>query len=237
MTDNRILQGLTPSDFDRLRSRFTPVQLTQHAELYPINGTIEYVYFVEAGLVSLLNVSENGDMIEAGVIGAEGVVGGVAVIDAVQSSTQATVQISGNALRMTVGDFRAACASLPHLKRLVHQHIQILLFQAQQNATCHALHSVECRLCRWMLQAQDVTQSNILDLTQEFISHMLGVQRTSVSMIAQTLQQAGFIKYSRGRIEILDKLALHEAACECYNLIKHQIDARIPARAPVPVPA
>jgi len=86
-------------------------------------------------------------------------------------------------------------------------------------------------MCRWMLQAQDVMNTHVLDLTQEFISHMIGVQRTSVSMIAHTLQHAGFIKYSRGHIEIIDKLALQEAACECYNLIKQQIDMRIPARS------
>jgi CRP-like cAMP-binding protein len=228
MLENRILQLLTPDEFARLRPRLTPAELKQHEVLYETDGRMDHIYFPDKGLVSLLNISESGESVETGIIGTEGVVGGLAVLGADRSTCQVTVQIAGRALKLSTASFLELCAAMPHLKQLVHLHIQTLLFQAQQNATCHALHSVEGRLCRWMLQAQDVTRSDTLDLTQEFLSNMLGAQRTSVSMIAHALQQAGLIRYRRGHIEIVDKIGLEAASCECYSLIKHEIDKRLP---------
>jgi CRP-like cAMP-binding protein len=231
MPENRILQALGADDLARLAPRLVAVELKQHDVLYEMGGAMPHVYFMQQGLVSLVNISESGEAIETGIVSMEGVVGGVTVLGAERSTAQTAVQISGRALRLTTASFLEACSAIPHLKRLVNLHIQTLLFQAQQNAACHALHTVEGRLCRWMLQAHDVTKSNVLDLTQEFLSHMLGAQRTSVSMIAHSLQQAGFIRYRRGRIEIVDKLGLEDAACECYSLIKQEIDGRLPDKA------
>jgi CRP-like cAMP-binding protein len=228
MPENRILRLLTADEFARLRPRLMSAELKQHEVLYETDARMEHVYFPEKGLVSLLNVSESGEAVETGIIGTEGVVGGLALLGADRSTCQVTVQIAGRALKLSTASFLEACAATPHLKQLVHRHIQTLLFQAQQNATCHALHGVEGRLCRWMLQAQDITGSDTLELTQEFLSNMLGAQRTSVSMIAHALQQAGFIRYRRGRIEIVDKIGLEAASCECYSLIKHEIDKHLP---------
>jgi CRP-like cAMP-binding protein len=228
MLDNRILQALSPDDFARLRSRLVPVELRQHEVLYEPGAPIQHVYFPDGGLISLLNINESGSAIETGIISAEGLVGGVALLGAERSTVQVTVQIPARAVKMPVTTFVEACEVIPQLKRLVHRHLHILLYQAQQNAACHALHTIEGRLCRWMLQAQDVTGANVLELTQEFLSHVLGAQRTSVSMIAHTLQNAGLIRYRRGRIEILDKLGLEAASCECYSLIKHEIAHRLP---------
>lgn len=230
MPENRILQALTPDELARLRPRLVPVELKQHEVLYETGAPLEHVYFPQRGLVSVLNIGESGEAIETGIVSNEGVVGGLALIDARRSNAHVTVQIPGQALRLPVAGFIEACNAVPHLRRLVNAHIQFLLFQAQQNTACHALHTVEGRLCRWLLQAQDVTHSDILDLTQEFLSHMLGVQRTSVSMIAHTLQHAGFIRYRRGRIEVIDRLGLEEASCECYSLIKQEADRRLPAK-------
>jgi CRP-like cAMP-binding protein len=99
---------------------------------------------------------------------------------------------------------------------------------AQQSAACHALHSVEARLCRWLLQSQDITQSEMVPLTQEFLSHMLGVQRTSVSLCAHALQRAGLIQYARGKIKVLDRGGLKESACECYEVIREHTDKALP---------
>jgi CRP-like cAMP-binding protein len=228
MVENRILQSLTPDDFAWLRSRLVPVELKQHEVLYEQGAPIEHVYFPEAGLVSLLAINETGDAIETAIVSTEGIVGDVALLEAERSTSQVVVQIRGRALKLPTASFLEACDAIPHLKRLASLHTGLLLFQAQQNAVCHALHTVEGRLCRWMLQAQDVTKSNVLELTQEFLSHMLAAQRTSVSMIAHTLQQAGFIRYRRGRIEIVDRLGLEAASCECYSVIKQEIDARLP---------
>ena len=228
MPENRILQALTVKEFAALRPRLTVCDLKQHETLYEAGGPIEHVYFPLSGLVSLLNVSESGDAIEAGIVSSEGVAGGLVLLDEQRSTCQVTVQISGTALRLSTAHFLEACSAIPRLKHLVNLHIQILLFQAQQNGSCHALHTVEARLCRWLLHAHEVTKSDMLDLTQEFLSHMLGAQRTSVSIIAHMLQRAGFIRYRRGRITIIDKLGLEEASCECYSLIKDAIDTRLP---------
>ncbi|MPZ38622.1 MAG: helix-turn-helix domain-containing protein [Rhizobiales bacterium] len=228
MLENRILRALAPGELARLRPRLVPVELRQHEILYAMGAPMTHVYFPQSGLVSLLNINEAGDAIEAGIVSAEGVVGGVTLLDADRSISQVVVQISGRALKLPTPSFLESCKAIPRLKRLVNRHIQVLLFQAQQNAACHALHTVEGRLCRRMLQAQDITQSSVLALTQELLSYMLGAQRTSVSTIARTLQDAGFIRYRRGRIEILDKRGLEAAACECYSLVKQEIDAHLP---------
>lgn len=228
MPENRILQLLAPNELARLRARLVPTELKQHEVLYENGAPMEHIYFPEKGLVSLLSVSESGSAVETGIVGAEGVLGGMSLLGADRSTCQATVQIAGRALKLSTANFLEACAAIPHLKHLVHLHIQALLFQAQQNVACHALHIIEGRLCRWILQAQDATKSDVLDLTQESLSNILGAQRTSVSMIAHTLQQAGFIRYRRGRIEIVDKIGLEAASCECYSLIKHELDKRLP---------
>jgi len=228
MPENRILQALTAEEFAALRPRLTVFDLKQFETLYEAGGPIEHVYFPLSGLVSLLSVSETGEAIEVGIVSSEGAVGGLVLLEQQQSICQVTVQIPGKALRLSTTQFLEACAAIPRLKHLINLHIQILLFQAQQNGTCHALHTVEARLCRWLLHAQEVTKSDVLELTQEFLSHMLGAQRTSVSIIAHTLQHAGFIQYRRGRIKIIDTLGLEQASCECYSLIKEAIDTRLP---------
>jgi CRP-like cAMP-binding protein len=195
----------------------------QHRVLYEIDAPIDHVYFVEAGMVSFLTLSSTGDAIETGIVGNEGVVGSALCIDSGQSLSQVTVQIPGSAQRMAGGEFVRAYRNMPALQRLVNKHIGVMLFQAQQNGACHALHAVDGRLCRWLLQAHDVLQSDLIDLTQEFLSHMLGVQRTSVSVSAHGLQAAGLIRYSRGKIEIVNRAGLEESACECYAAVANQM--------------
>jgi CRP-like cAMP-binding protein len=224
---NLILQGLPPDELARFLPRLTPVALEQHDVVQPVGAPIEHAFFVEAGLVSLLVVGRDGDAIETGVVGSEGVVGGVVVLNSSQSPLQATVQIAGRGLRAPIRTFLDMYRSSAAMRGLVHKHLGVLLLQAQQNAACHALHSVEARLCRWLLQAQDIVDSDVLDLTQEFLSHMLGVQRTSVSMIAHSLQNAGLIRYSRGKIHVLDRPGLERTSCECYRLIREQIEGAL----------
>ena len=228
---NRILRALPSEDLARLLPRLTAVPLRQHDIIYSIGAAIEHAYFVETGLISLLAVSRDGNAIDTGIIGSEGVVGGMVAVSSGRSLSQVTVQISGRAMKVPISVFLDAYRSSTVLQSLVHKHLGVLLIQAQQNAACHALHSVEARLCRWMLQAQDILNSDTLDLTQEFLSHMLGVQRTSVSMIAHSLQNAGLIRYSRGKIHILDRPGLESMACECYRLIKGQVEAALPTAA------
>jgi CRP-like cAMP-binding protein len=223
LAENLLLKALPRDDFAQLAPKLTKLPLKQHTLLYGVGAPIEDVYFVEAGMVSFLTLTDMGDAIETGIVGREGVVGGELCIDSGHSRSQVTVQITGCALRMGARDFLHAYDALPTLRRLVNRHVGVMLFQAQQNGACHALHAVDGRLCRWLLQAQDVVKSDIIDLTQEFLSHMLGVQRSSVSVSAHGLQAAGLIRYSRGRIEVLDRKGLEDCACECYAAIVEQV--------------
>jgi CRP-like cAMP-binding protein len=181
-----------------------------------------------SGMVSMLVIMRNGEAIETAVIGREGVVGGSVTGGLGEAFGQAAVQIAGKALEIHVKPFLEACRKSVELRSLVDRFQGLILLQSQQSAACHALHSVEARLCRWLLQAQDVLDSPTIELTQEFLAHMLGVQRTSVTLSAHALQGAGLVKYARGRITIINRAALEDCACECYAAIRTEIDRAIP---------
>jgi CRP-like cAMP-binding protein len=193
-----------------------------------MNEPIRDVYFVESGMVSLILLSIKGGGIETGAAGPADMVGAAVVLGCERSPIQAAVQLPGHAFKCSVLAFLDAYRSMPSLRDQVNISLGHILLQAQQNALCHALHTVEARLCRWMLQAQDMVHGKGLDFTQEFLSNMLGVQRTSVSITAHSLQQAGFIRYRRGRIEVLNREGLEESACECYRALYRKL-------SPVPV--
>jgi len=166
---------------------------------------------------------QSGEAIETGIVGADGLLGGDAPVNG-HLFGQATVQMDGAALTMPKAQFLEAYNAHPHLRNLVNRYQSILLMQAQQNAACHALHSVRSRFCRWMLQSQDMIGSDTFILTQEFLSHMLGVRRNTVSVEAHSVQQAGLIQYRRGHITILNRDGLEECACECYSVIRAETD-------------
>ena len=141
-----------------------------------------------------------------------------------ESNGHAIVQIQGRALRVPTPLFLQAYGRLPTLTSLVNQHIGMLLFQTRLNTLCHALHSVESRFCRWLLQSSDRLDSNVLELTQEACSQILGVQRTSLSTVARSLQVAGSIRTRRGKIEILNRASLQTTSCDCYQQAKQLFD-------------
>jgi len=181
-------------------------------------------------MVSILTVMKSGEQIETAIIGREGVVGGWVAIDGSNSNTQTTVQIAGSALEIPTAKFLEEYNAGNSFRTAINKYQGIILFQAQQSAACHAIHTVEARLCRWILYSQDVTGSDQIVLTHEFLSHMLGVQRSSVSLCAHTLQESGLIQYSRGRITILNRKGIEESACECYSVIRRQIDSVFPTK-------
>ena len=224
MLENLILLSLPAEERASVVESSTKVNLPQHSILYRPAQPIEHVYFLESGLVSLLTAGNDGRAIKTGVVGREGLVGSTVVLGAPATNGQAIVQIGGHALRVHASQFLQSYERLPALTRLVNGHLGLLLFQARQNALCHALHSIESRFCRWLLQASDHLETNVLELTQEACSQILGVQRTSVSMVAHSLQLAGIIRTRRGKIEILDRARLQSAACECYQHLKQRFD-------------
>jgi CRP-like cAMP-binding protein len=226
--ENRLLQSLEPGELSTLQPRLTPVELRRGDVLQQARTEIDDVYFPLSGMVSLLAVMQSGEEIETAIVGREGLVGGSVANGNGYSFAQATVQIAGKALKIARKPFIEACGKSGKLGVLANRFQDVIMMQAQQSAACHALHTVEARLCRWLLQSQDTIESQVVELTQEFLSHMLGVQRTSVTIAAHTLQEGGLIKYARGRITIVNRAGIEECACECYAVLRSEIDKAIP---------
>ena len=218
---NKLLAGLGGDDLVRLHPKL--VRMTLGQLLHPVGARIEHVYFPESGMVSMLTVMKSGEQIETAIIGREGVIGGWVAIDGVNTNTQSTVQIEGSAQQVSTARFLETYRASDTFRSAMNAYQGVILFQAQQSAGCHAIHSVEARLCRWLLLSQDILESEHVPLTQEFLSHMLGVRRTSVSLCAHTLQKSGLIQYARGNIKIQNRKGLEECACECYSAIRERI--------------
>jgi CRP-like cAMP-binding protein len=180
--------------------------------------------FPHSGVISLVVGLDDGQMIEAAMVGCDGVVGGSAALDGRVALNRGIVQIEGDASILDVAILRKTAEQSTTFRTALIRHEQALFAQAQQSAACNASHTVEARLSRWLLRSQELAGEDTLDLTQEFVAQMLGVRRTSVSLVANTLQSAGLIQYSRGRIQITDMDGLRAASCECYDRVKAQYD-------------
>ena len=203
--------------------------LQQGVVLQEQGERIEDVYFPHDGIVSLLAIMQQGDAIEIATIGREGAIGSLAGLGPRRSHTRAVVQITGTASRIPAARFRKAAEDSQAIRDIIVCYGEMLLIQVQQTAACNALHDVEARLSRWLLQARDRINSNTIRLTHEFLSQMLGVRRPTVTVVARTLQETGLIRYHRGHIEIVDRIGLEAKACECYETIRRQLDGITPA--------
>ncbi len=227
---NGILQHLSGKTLAMVEPHLRRVKLAQGTVLHEAGDAITNVYFPLSGMVSMLAVLKSGEAIEAGVIGYEGYVGGYIGVRGWRAFGHAVMQMDGEALRLGVRHFKKAYDGCDDLRILTNGYQSVMYFQAQQTAACQALHSVEARMCRWLLQAQDAVGGDILELTQEYLSHMMGVRRTSVSGSANKLQEEGLITYKRGTIRIVDRKALEKRACECYAAVRHAIAEAMPRR-------
>ena len=187
---NRILRQLSADELRSIQPWLTVMELRTNTVLHEQGGEIDLIYFPLSGMISLLAVMQTGEAIETGIIGAEGLLGGDTPING-HLSAHAVVQMDGAALKMPRAQFVDAYHAHPGLRELVNRYQSILLMQARQNAACHALHSVRGRLCRWLLQSQDMIGSDTFILTQEFLSHMLGVRRNTVSVEAHCPAASG----------------------------------------------
>jgi hypothetical protein len=165
-----------------------------------------------------------GDMIETAMVGRDGVVNGTSALDGQTALHRGIVQVAGDAAVVTSGALRSLADEFGPLRAILIRHEQVLFAQAQQSAGCNASHTVEARMCRWLLRIRDLTGSDDMPLTQEFLAQMLGVRRSSVSLVAGTLQKAGFIKYRRGNIRLLDIEQIEAGACECYQTVKRHYE-------------
>jgi CRP-like cAMP-binding protein len=222
--ENLIVEGLPAKERARLLAKSEMVDLPARTILGEIAEVIEFAYFLKCGVVSILHVMSDGKSVEVGLTGAEGFVGLPLVVGYTTSPTHAVVQIAGVAHKISARDLSKVLESCPRLKESLQRYSQELSIQAIQIAACNRLHEVDERLARWLLMSQDRVGSSVFPLTQEFISHMLGTRRASVTVAAGILQKQGLITYSRGQVTINDRSGLESAACECYQGIKRQIE-------------
>lgn len=216
---NRILLNLTAADREQLLPQLEPIHLPFGQVLYPIGAPIDYVYFHNRGMSSLISYTQEGGNIEVGMVGYEGVTGLQAFLGGGLSEHQATMQLADDALRIPADPFRQACHQLASLQTVMLRYTQSMMTQLTQSVVCARFHSIEQRLCRWLLTSQDAVRSDDIHLTQEFLAAMLGVNRPGVTIAARLIQSTGMIDYSRGHIRILDRQGLEAASCECYAII------------------
>jgi CRP-like cAMP-binding protein len=225
---NRLLAALAPADHSLLAPHFKELSFELGMLLQEPGKPVEYVYFPHQGMISLLAVMSDGQGIETATVGSEGVVGAMSGFGIRQGLARAVVQAPLVASRISVGNFHTAFKKSEGIRDLMVSYNELLLAQVQQTAACNALHAVESRLARWLLQTRDRVDSDVLPLTQEFLSQMLGVRRTTVTLVARQLEQAGVIKNRRGRIVVMDRMGLEGVACECYSIVRDQMSATLP---------
>lgn len=221
---NRLLGLLAARDYESLRPHLRRQPLEYRQSLYAADERIEFVYFIETGVGSLVNTMTNGQAAEVGTIGNEGVVGLPLVFGDDRAPTSVYIQVPGEGLRIKAAVFRKALARSPTMQAVMLRYAHALFNQVAQSAACNHFHSLEQRCCRWLLMTRDRMDSDKFLLTQEFLAMMLGVQRPGVSIAAGGLQRAGLITYKRGAVAILDAAGLKDRSCECYGVSKKEFD-------------
>jgi CRP-like cAMP-binding protein len=219
---NHLLSLLSPSDLNRLEPHLKPTHFEQRHVLFEADEQIHHVYFPTSAVVSLVTSLSTGETIEVAMVGLDGVVGASAALNGKVSLSRGIIQLAGEVVVCDIDAFKSIAVQSPKLLALLIRHEQTIYAQAQQSAACFATHQVVARLSRWLLRARDLSGSDTLSFTQEYLAQMLGVRRTSVTVVAHTLQAAGLIKYARGRIQILNTEGLQDSACECYGTVKAQ---------------
>jgi CRP-like cAMP-binding protein len=222
LQNNRLLAAMPPAALQLFSSELKEKSFNQGVLLQEAGEPIEHVYFPQSGMISLLVVTMDGGAIEAATIGREGAVGIHAGLGRRIAFTRAVAQISARCFYVPAERFRQAAEKSDIIGDIIARYTELLWAESQQITACNAKHSAEERLCRWLLQTRDRIGSDTVPLTQEFLSEMLGVRRTTVTLVARTLQGSGLIKYRRGLIHIEDSERLKQIACECYGVINQK---------------
>jgi CRP-like cAMP-binding protein len=222
--NNGLLSALPDDEFDILRPHLTEVNLRPGTVIAEPGDIVATCYFPLSGMISLLSVTEQGQTVEVGYTGREGMVGLAALLGKNEIIYQWIAQAHTDALAVDGEIIHDLFHRNSVFHDLVLRYIYALLKQISQTCVCNHFHTIEARLCRWLSVMSERSQSNRLALTQEFLSHMLGVQRTSIGLIANSLQNSGIIRYSRGTVHILDDDRLRSSACECYSIVNGEYD-------------
>jgi CRP-like cAMP-binding protein len=224
MIRNAILLSLPRKELDIVFPKLQHVALPPREILNEIAAPIETAYFMDSGVVSIINLMSDGKSVEVGLTGNEGFVGVPLIVGYNSSPTRAIVQIEAAAHKIAAKDLKLVLRKCPGLEKNLQRYAQELSIQAIQIAACNRLHTVDQRLARWLLMCEDRIRDANFALTQEFLSHMLGTRRASVTVAAGILQKAGLITYRRGIVKIVNRAALEKASCECYGNIVRQIE-------------
>jgi len=219
---NWLLDALPDEDYGRLLDDLQPVSFPLGEVIYEQGGQMDHAYFPTTFHASLLYTMINGATAEMGLVGNEGVLGVALFMGGDTTPNRAVVQGAGQALKLPATTMQLEFSRGGEFQHLLLRYTQGLLTQISQTAVCNRLHSVEQRLCRWLLMTHDRTDSDELQMTHEFISNMLGVRREGVTHAAQVLQQHGLISYARAHIKILDRLKLERHVCECYRVVRDE---------------
>lgn len=222
--ENRLLAALPRAEYERLLPKFQPIQLPRGRILYESGDAARFAYFLNSGMVSLLSTTLKGDTIEVGMVGSEGVTGIPIILGVNKMPYRVMVQITADALRIEAAALQHEFNKGGRLQHMLLCYAHTLFTQIAQSAVCNRFHSLEERLCRWLLVSRDRVQSDTFELTQDFIAQMLGTSRSRVNPVAGRLRKAKLIRYSRGTIKILDKQGLEKASCECYGIVRDEIE-------------
>ncbi|MDD5365434.1 MAG: Crp/Fnr family transcriptional regulator [Gallionellaceae bacterium] len=221
---NHLLAALPTAEFDALAADLEPVSLPLGEMLYEPGGQLRYAYFPTTAIVSLHYVMESGASAESAGVGNEGVVGVSLFMGGNTTSSSAVVQTAGHAYRLESSRLLQEFQRAGLMQRLLLRYTQALMTQMSQTAACNRHHTVEQQLCRWLLLTLDRMQANELIMTQELIANMLGVRREGITEAAGNLQRAGIISYRRGHIAVLDRSGLEARVCECYAVVKTELN-------------
>jgi CRP-like cAMP-binding protein len=221
---NALLRQLPPVDIEFFRRLSRLIHLERDSVVYESDAPIHHVHFPVAGMITLLQKVDGAQTVDVAAVGANGVLGAIAAYGIVNSPSDAIVRVAGASLAVTAADFLEFYQTSPILRHLIDRSQTAMLLQAQQMAACNAVHSVEQRMCRWLLQIRRLAGGDVLPITQDAMAHMLGVQRTTVTLVEQRLKSAGIVRQRRGRVEILDLAALEACACKCDARIRRMHD-------------
>jgi CRP-like cAMP-binding protein len=224
---NALLAALSTVDLDRLSLHLEPVSLLRDQRIHDPDAPQRHVYFPLDCIVSLQTVLSDGSSDEIAIVGNEGVVGIAAIMGRDSAPSRAQVRRAGHAWRIKAEYLRHEFQRIGELQLALLRYSQALLTQIAQTAVCNRHHTLDQQLCRWLLMTLDRLPSNELTMTQEQIANMLGVRREGVTEAAGKLQRAGAIRYSRGRIDVLDRRALEKSACECYKAVSSECSRRV----------
>ena len=221
---NRLLDALAPDAVERLRPHLETIALAANETIQEPGETAEHVWFPTHGMISMVAMMNDGESVEIGMIGREGMFSVSAILGDNTPSQRAMVQLAGGALRITSEALRQEAKANAPLQARLLRYVQATLSTAAQSAACNRLHLLEQRFARWLLSAHDRAEGDTFPMTHEFLAMMLGVRRPGVTVAAQSLQSSGLISYNHGTMTILDRKGLEAVTCECYRFVQAEFD-------------